>query len=113
MTTEWGLDDKWERKLERYLAIAEQYADAKAEVENLENVKHTIIAMAMRSSKAESVAAQQREAHLSPEYVQWCKDVYVATKTVENLRLRLRAGELWFEMVRTQAATRRAEMALR
>ena len=104
--------DHWQSKLNRYLELADQYAEAKAELTNIDNIKHTVLAMAAKASGEGSVAAQQREAHAGEEYRQWCRDHYAAVKQCEGLRLRMRAAELWFEMVRTLESTRREEMRL-
>ena len=104
--------DLWQSKLNRYLELADQYAEAKAGLANLDNIKHTVIAMASKASGEGSVAAQQREAYASESYQQWTRDHYAALKLCEGLRLRMRAAELWFEMVRTIESTRRAEMQL-
>ena len=102
----------WQAKLNRYLELAEQYAEARAELSNLDNCKHTVLAMAAKASGEGSVAAQQREAHASDSYQRWTQDHYAAVKACEGLRLRMRAAELWFEMVRTMESTRREEMRL-
>ena len=104
--------DHWQSKLNRYLELGDQYADAKAELSNLDNIKHSILAMAAKASGESSVAAQQREAYASDDYRQWSRDHYAAVKQCEGLRLRMRAAELWFEMVRTLESTRREEMRL-
>ena len=104
--------DQWQSKLNRYLELADQYAEAKAELSNLDNCKHTVIAMAGKESGESTAAAQQREAYASEAYKQWTRDHYAATKQCEGLRLRLRAAELWFELVRTLESTRREEMRL-
>jgi len=104
--------DLWPSKLNRLLEIGEQLAEAKAELENINNIKATVVAMAMKSSGESAVAAQQREAHASAEYRQWCLDSYAATKRYEGLRLRYRAAELWFEMARSTESSKREEMRL-
>lgn len=104
--------DIWQSKLNRYLELGEQYAEAKAELANIENVKHSLLAMAAKASGESSVAAQQREAYASPEYEQWCRDHYAAVKACEWVRLRLEAARLWFEMARSEESTRREEMRL-
>ena len=104
--------DLWQSKLNRYLEIAEQYAEAKADVVNLDNIKKTVIAMEQKASGEKSVAAQEREAYASESYRQWTLDSYAAVKRHEGLRLRLKAAEKWFDMVRTTESTKRAEMNL-
>ena len=104
--------DLWQSKLNRYLELADQYAEAKAELSNLDNCKPTVVAMAGKASGESTAAAQQREAYASEAYQQWTRDHYAAMKQCEGLRLRMRAAELWFEMVRTMESTRREEMRL-
>lgn len=107
---EWGLDPQWEEKLKRFIALSEPYAQAKAELANLENVKRTILAQAKKDSGEKTDAAQNREADVSDHYKQWCMEVREATYNFEKMRLQMRALELWFEMVRTEAATKREIM---
>lgn len=104
--------DTWPSKLNRFLELSEQYAEARAELSNLENIKHTVLAMSAKESGESSVAAQQREAYASPAYAQWCRDAYAAVKKCEWVRLRLEAARLWFEMARSEESTRREEMRL-
>jgi hypothetical protein len=104
--------DLWPSKLNRLLEIGEQLAEAKADLENLNNIKATVVAMAMKASGESAVAAQQREAHASESYRQWCLDAYAATKRYEGLRLRYQAALLWFEMARSTESSKREEMRL-
>lgn len=112
-TDDWGIDENWEAKIRRYLELSEGYADAKAEMENLKNVKQTVLAVAASKSTETSEAGRKRDADQSEAYVKWCVEYKVAVKHAEWYRLRLKAMDLWFEMQRTHAATKRAEMTHR
>ena len=106
---------EWETKLARYVELCEQEGDAQAELENHDNCKATVIALAMRSAEKagyKSVAAQRREADASSEYEHWCLERFAAAKVYHGVRLRRRAAEAWFNMARSEESSRRAEMQL-
>ena len=104
---------EWERKHARFVELCDQEAEARAELENYDNAKAAVIAVAMREAEERghsSAAAQRREADASPEYQQWCTERWAAAKAYHKARLRRTAAEVWFDMVRSEESTRRAEM---
>ena len=104
---------EWERKHARFVELCDQEAETRAELENYDNTKSTVIAVAMQKAEGaghSSAAAQRREADASPEYKQWCTERWAAAKAYHGARLRRLAAEVWFDMVRSEESTRRAEM---
>ncbi len=105
---------EWERKHARLVELCDQEGEAQADLENHDNVKATVLALAMRAAEVDghkSVAAQRREADASPEYQQWCLERFAAAKVFHGVRLRRRAAEVWFNMARSEESSRRAEMS--
>ena len=106
---------EWESKLARYVELCEQEGDARAELENHDHVKATVIALAMREAEEcgyKSAAAQRREADASGSYHQWCVERFAAAKIYHGAHLRRLAAEAWFDMARSEESSRRAEMQL-
>ena len=105
----------WENQLARYVELCTQEAEARATLENYDNVKATVIAVAMRDAEKaghKSAAAQRREADASEAYVQWCLERFAAAKVFHGAHLRRLAAEAWFNMARSEESSRRAEMQL-
>ena len=106
---------EWESKLARYVELCEQEGDARAELENHDHVKSTVIALAMREAEEcghKSAAAQRREADAGDSYRQWCVERFAAAKIYHGAHLRRLAAEAWFDMARSEESSRRAEMQL-
>jgi hypothetical protein len=106
---------EWESKLVRYVELCSQEGDARAELENHDHIKATVIAVAMREAEEnghKSAAAQRREADASDEYRQWCVERFAAAKIFHGAHLRRLSAEVWFDMARSEESSRRAEMQL-
>lgn len=104
---------EWERNHARYIELCDQEAETRAELENYDNAKSTVIAVAMREAETlghKSAAAQRREADASDSYRQWCVERFAAAKAYHSAHLRRLAAEVWFDMARSEESTRRAEM---
>ncbi len=104
---------EWENKLARFVELCDQEGEARAELENHDNCKPTVIALAMREAEKnghKTAAAQRREADASGEYQRWCMERFAAAKVFHGARLRRLAAEVWFDMARSEESSRRAEM---
>jgi len=104
---------EWETKLARYVELCDQEGEFRAELENYDNTKATVIALAMQAAKDaghKSVSEQRREADASEAYKQWCRERFAAAKAYHGARLRRLAAEVWFDMTRSEESSRRAEM---
>ena len=104
---------EWERKLEHWLKIAKNHAVAKGERIRAEHMLKAVKSIAMCASEEEKVTAQEREAYASEAYAQAVERLAQAAQLEQELAARLEAGRIHFELLRTDAATRRAEMTLR
>ena len=65
---------EWERQHARLVELGDQEAEAKDELDNHDNIKSTVIALAMREAEQaghKTAAAQRREADASASYGQW------------------------------------------
>ena len=104
---------EWENKLARLIELVDQEAEARAELENYDNIKSTVIGISMREAEKDgvkSVAAQKRDAEAGADYQKWCLERFAAAKAYYKAHLRRRAAEVWFDMARSEESSRRAEM---
>jgi hypothetical protein len=104
---------EWERKHIRLVELCDQEGEARAELENHDNIKSTVIALAMREAETlghKSAAAQRREADAGDAYRQWCVERFAAAKVFHGAHLRRLAALTWFDMARSEESSRRAEM---
>jgi DNA repair photolyase len=109
----WSLDEELEREVEDLRKAGIAYARAKGYRVSLELKKHSIHAVAMQQSGEESVSAQSREAYASLQYQQWVQQYADAIYDEERARVEYEALRYKGDLIRTQQATRRAEMSLR
>lgn len=110
--TRFGTVEAWEDALNLFEALSEDYATAKARAEMLKVAKDSVKADIMAAAKDHPLGAQQRMADHDWRYIEACEAYALGLAEVERLKLRLKAGEIWFDMVRTAESTRRAEMQL-
>ena len=104
---------EWERNHARFIQLCDMEAETRADLENYDNTKATVIALAMREAEKrghKSAAAQRREADASDEYRQWAVERFAAAKAYHGARLRRLAAQVWFDMARSEESSRRAEM---
>ena len=102
--------NSWEERLEKFRQLCERYAEAKTTLRNLENLKPAILASAAMLSNESTAAGRRLYAECSEEYDQWLKAHHKADGLATRLGLQVEAERLWFEMARTQEASRRDEM---
>lgn len=104
----------WEEALHKYIAKGEAYASAKAERVKLERVADAVKAEVFLEARAHGETVAEAEAHskCSPAYRETVGDLVAAIKAEENARTRIDAMRIWFDMVRTDQATKREEMRL-
>lgn len=106
-------DEQVERRMQKLRDTANQYADAKAEYEYLEDFKKSKIAILMKDAESKgfaTAAAQDREARAHPDYLQLLEGLRAANATAEKLRWELRLAEMKAEIWRTLESSRRAEL---
>lgn len=109
-------DEAIERRLQELRDTADQYAEAAAQCDYLDEFKKSKLAMLMKSAEASgfaTAAAQEREARAHADYLQLLDGLKVAKERAEALRWKLKIAEIGADVWRTQQSNRRAEMAMR
>ena len=87
--------------------IKKQYSQAEGYLAGLEAKKHAIKAIMMKKSGEQSLGAQEREAHASQEYLDFCEEIDKATANKVLLKLEIAQAQMEFEAWRTEQATNR------
>ena len=104
---------------ERFIALeklANDYAQAQAQAEYLDDFTKSKLAMLMKAAEAQgasSAVIQEREARRDAEFIRHLEGKRAATEQALALKWKLTLWQARFEWARTKAATRRAEMNLR
>ena len=107
------MSESTEARFAEFDKIAQEWAEAKAQYEYLEEFRKAKVAILMKSSGENTAAAQEREALASKDYQEFLKGLQVANERMLALGMKIKAMEMRFEHWRTTQATRRAEMNLR
>lgn len=106
--------DNWvEQRMEQLRKFGALYAQAKANVEHLEEYKKTKLALLMKEAELQghkTSAAQEREARASDEYIELLEGLKEAVEAAEKYRWELEIAKLGVEVWRTRESTKRAEM---
>ena len=113
----------WEEKIERRFQhldeLAIQYAEAKAEMNYLDDFRHSKIAILMAEAetrnpeKFSSAVSQEREARRHPEYMELLKGRKAATEKAEYALWKLRNAHKRIDMWQTRQADERAKLTKR
>jgi len=96
--------------------ISQQYAEAQAQADYLDEFRKSKKAALMKEAEvsgATSAAIQEREAYRHADYLALLQGIKVATERAIGLKWKLEVIRMRFEWSRTKAANRRAEMNLR
>jgi len=83
------------------------YAKAKGELAQFEAFKHSLKAIEMSKSTANTIGAKEMDAYKSQPYQELCEAIGLATEEAEALRWQLIAAQLRVEIWRTEQATNR------
>jgi hypothetical protein len=86
---------------------APAYAKAKGNLAQFEAFKHSLKAIEMSKSTANTIGAKEMEAYSSQAYQELCEAIGLATEEAEGLRWKLEAAKMRFEAWRTQEASNR------
>ena len=104
-------------RLERFLVqlreVGEAYAEAAADYELQEHLRKVVLAEQMAEAVHDgivAVAAQEREARSSDEYLAHLEKLRDARRTMERLKARMDAMKLAASLRQSQLATERAEI---
>lgn len=86
---------------------APAYAKAKGNLAQFEAFKHSLKAIEMGKSQANSLGAKEIEAYSSQAYQELCEAIGLATEEVESLKWQLEAARMRVEIWRTEQASNR------
>lgn len=96
----------------RLVTAGEEWADLDAAASLLEETRKSVLAELMNKADG-SMAARESEALAEPAYKLHVTNMVAARKASNRARVRYDSAKAWTELVRTQEATRRAEMGMR
>jgi hypothetical protein len=83
------------------------YAKAKGNLAQFEAFKHSLKAIEMSKSEANTIGGKEMDAYKSQAYQELCEAIGLATEEAEALRWQLEAAKMRFEAWRTEQATNR------
>ena len=86
---------------------APAYAKAKGNLAQFETYKHSLKAIEMAKSEANSLGAKEMDAYKSQAYQELCEAIGLATEEVEALRWQLEAAKMRFQLFQTESANNR------
>ena len=95
------------------IKAGEEWADAEAAAELLEETRKSVLAKLMNESAVASVAAKEMQALADPEYRRFVEGMVSARKAANKARVRYDSAKVLAELRRSQESTRRAEMQIR
>lgn len=108
--------DQYEQRFIELEELSQKYAQAQANAEFLDDFTKSKLAMLMKAAEAQgagSAVIQEREARRDGEFLRHLEGKKVATEQALALKWKLTIAQMRFEMWRTKAANKRAEMNLR
>lgn len=91
----------------------EDWADAEAAADMLEETRKSVLAKLMVESDATSAAGKEMYALADPKYREFVQGMVTARKAANKARVRYDSARVLSELRRSQESTRRAEMTLR
>jgi hypothetical protein len=83
------------------------YAKAKGHLAQFEAFKHSLKAIEMSKSEANTIGGKEMDAYKSQAYQELCEAIGMATEEAEALRWQLEAAKMRFEAWRSQEASNR------
>ena len=86
---------------------APAYAKAKGNLSQFEAFKHSLKAIEMSKSQANTIGGKEIDAYSSQAYQELCEAIGLATEETEGLRWKLEAAKMRFEAWRSQEASNR------
>jgi len=97
---------------EKLVTAGEQWADMDAAASLLEETRKTVLAELMNRAEG-SMAARESIALADAAYRLHVANMVAARKEANRAKVKYDSAKAWCELVRTQEATKRAEMAMR
>ena len=111
--TNWFMDEPQMKDYDPNDAIdfifktAPLYAKAKGELAQFEAFRHSLKAIEMSKSEANTIGGKEMDAYKSQPYQELCEAIGLATEEAESLRWQLEAAKMRFEAWRSQEASNR------
>jgi hypothetical protein len=96
----------------RLVSAGEEWADQDAAASLLEETRKTVLAELMNGLTG-SIASRESEALANPVYKLHVTNMVTARKAANRAKVKYDSARAWCELVRTQEATRRAEITMR
>lgn len=93
---------------QKLVGLGEDWADANAAAELLEETKKVLLAQLMLASEASSMAAKESYALSDPSYKIHINRMVEARKEANKAKVRYISAQAWFEAKRTESANERA-----
>lgn len=108
--------DATERRFLELEQLSEEFAEAQAQADYLDDFSKSLLAKLMKEAEAagfSSAVLQEREARRHESYLAHLEGKKAATQDALSKKWRLTIAQMRFEWARSKEATRRAEMNLR
>jgi len=97
---------------DRLVKAGEDWAELDYAASLLEETKKTVLAKLMNEATG-GVSAREVESLSDPAYEEHIRSMVKARKEANRAKVKYDSAKAWCELVRTQEATRRAEMSIR
>jgi hypothetical protein len=102
-----------EKIYESLVKAGDDWADAEAAADLLEQTRKTVLAKCMNDANGGSIASKEMNALASEEYESFLEGMVTARKAANKARVRYDSAKVLAELRRSQESTRRAEMTFR
>jgi hypothetical protein len=102
-----------EKIYDAIVKAGEDWADAEAAADLLEETKKSVLAQLMVKADASSMSGKEMYALADPEYQKFVAGMNQARKAANKARVRYDSAKILAELRRSQESTKRAEMTLR
>jgi hypothetical protein len=102
-----------DRIRERLAKVGEEWADADAAANLLEETKNSVLSELMNTANASSEAERKRIAQADPAFKLHLANMVNARKEANRARVRYETGKMWAELKRSVESTKRAELQIR
>lgn len=99
--------------LERLRLAGEEWADADAAANALEETKKPVLSELLLQADGGTVAEREARANANPAYKLHLTNMVNARKEANRAKVKYETGKIWAELVRTKESTKRAEMTQR
>ena len=94
----------------KLIKAGEEWADAEAAADVLEQTKRSMLAKLMNDCPLAAIGAKEMIALADEEYIEFVKGMVAARKTANKARVRYDSAKALSELRRSEESTRRAEL---